>query len=75
MKDCRENLIKYLKEDVIYQDWLSGKLDEPSDFEIFCINHCKDIQKLISRADRAEYELFQKEKEELKGESNDKTRM
>ena len=42
------NLKKYVEEDKIYEDYKNNKLNEFSDFDMFCINHCKDIEKLLS---------------------------
>lgn len=41
---ARERLEEYVKNDKVYQDYLNGKLKEPSDFEMFCIQHCEDIE-------------------------------
>ncbi len=36
-----ENLKEYVSQDVIYQN---KDIENPSDFDKFCINHCKDIE-------------------------------
>lgn len=43
-----KNLKKYVEEDKIYEDYKNNKLNEFSDFDMFCINHCKDMEKLLS---------------------------
>lgn len=43
----KERLKQYLEEDVIYSEYRSGKCDM-SDFDKFCIEHCKDIECLLN---------------------------
>ena len=43
----KERLKQYLEEDVIYSEYRSGKFDM-SDFDKFCIEHCKDIECLLN---------------------------
>ena len=43
----KERLKQYLEEDVIYSEYRSGKCDM-SDFDKFCIEHCKDIESLLN---------------------------
>lgn len=45
--DYKERLKQYLEEDVIYSEYRSGKFDM-SDFDKFCIEHCKDIESLLN---------------------------
>lgn len=45
--DYKERLKQYLEEDVIYSEYKSGKCDM-SDFDKFCIEHCKDIECLLN---------------------------
>lgn len=45
--DYKERLKQYLEEDVIYSEYKSGKCDM-SDFDKFCIEHCKDIESLLN---------------------------
>ena len=45
--DYKERLKQYLEEDVIYSEYRSGKCDM-SDFDKFCIEHCKDIECLLN---------------------------
>lgn len=43
----KERLKQYLEEDVIYSEYRSGRCDM-SDFDKFCIEHCKDIECLLN---------------------------
>ena len=45
--DYKERLKKYLEEDVVYSEYKNGKMDM-SDFDKFCIEHCKDIECLLN---------------------------
>ena len=45
--DYKERLKQYLEEDAIYNEYKSGKCDM-SDFDKFCIEHCKDIECLLN---------------------------
>ena len=45
--DYKERLKQYLEEDTIYTEYKSGKYDM-SDFDKFCIEHCKDIECLLN---------------------------
>ena len=41
-------LKEYIKKDDIYARYKNGEYNELSDFEMFCINHCKDIEDILS---------------------------
>ena len=41
------NLKEYIEQDIIYQDYKKGKLEDKSDFDEFCINHCEDIKNAL----------------------------
>lgn len=43
----KERLREYVKNDVIYSEYKSGKRDM-SDFDKYCIEHCKDIESLLN---------------------------
>ena len=43
----KERLKQYLEEDVIYTEYKNGKMDM-SDFDKYCIEHCKDIESLLN---------------------------
>ena len=45
--NCKERLKEYINKDEIYQDYKQDKLMNPSDFDKFCIQHCKDIKELL----------------------------
>ena len=47
----KERLKQYLEEDVIYSEYKSGKCDM-SDFDKFCIEHCKDIECLLNENEK-----------------------
>ena len=45
--NCKESLKEYIDKDEIYQDYKQDKLMNCSDFDKFCIQHCKDIEELL----------------------------
>ena len=45
--NCKERLKKYIDIDEIYQNYKQNKLINCSDFDKFCIQHCKDIEELL----------------------------
>lgn len=47
----KERLKQYLEEDIIYSEYKSGKCDM-SDFDKFCIEHCKDIECLLNENEK-----------------------
>ena len=49
--DYKERLKQYLEEDVIYSEYKSGRCDM-SDFDKFCIEHCKDIECLLNEVQK-----------------------
>ena len=48
--DYKERLKQYLEEDTIYSEYKSGKC-AMSDFDKFCIEHCKDIECLLNEVE------------------------
>lgn len=78
MEDYKENLKTYIKEDIIYQEYLKNKNKNFSDFDKFCIQHCKDIEELLEENEKlkAEYgtktqierDFLKEENEKLKAE-------
>lgn len=46
-KDAKERLREYVENDDIYTEYKSGKCDM-SDFDKYCIEHCKDIECLLN---------------------------
>ena len=54
VEDRINNLKRYIAEDLIYQE------NKPeSDFDEFCINHCKDIHTILSYIEELENKLKQ----------------
>lgn len=45
--DAKERLREYVENDDIYSEYKNGKCDM-SDFDKFCIEHCKDIECLLN---------------------------
>lgn len=43
-----ERLLEYINEDLIYTLYKQNKLFNPSDFDKFCIEHCKDIETILN---------------------------
>ena len=48
--DAKERLKEYVENDDIYTEYKSGKCDM-SDFDKFCIEHCKDIECLLNEVE------------------------
>ena len=48
-EDWLNNLREFLKEDVVYQKYLTDETFEPNDFEQYGIDHCLDIQAAIDK--------------------------
>ena len=48
--DAKERLREYIENDDIYTEYKSGKCDM-SDFDKFCIEHCKDIECLLNEVE------------------------
>ena len=49
-KDAKERLREYVENDDIYSEYKNGKCDM-SDFDKFCIEHCKDIECLLNEVE------------------------
>ena len=49
--DAKERLREYVENDDIYNEYKSGKCDM-SDFDKFCIEHCKDIECLLNENEK-----------------------
>ena len=52
-----ERLREYVNSDTTYQDFKKGK-DVFSDFDMFCIEHCKDIEEMLEKVKRLEDDLY-----------------
>lgn len=42
-----KRLKEYVYSDNAYITYKKGKLENPSDFEVFCFQHCEDIENLL----------------------------
>ena len=56
----------YVNDDEIYQDYKKGEMDF-TDFEQFCIQHCKDIEELLEENQKMK-EVIKKIIGEFKGD-------
>lgn len=60
-------LKEYIEKDEVYQAYKNGKLTNASDFDKFCIEHCKDIEELLE--ERKEWikllNMFKKQQQEF----------
>ena len=46
-----ENLKQYIKDDIIYKKYKKSSEKEKlefSDFDMYCVEHCRDIERLIN---------------------------
>ena len=60
--NCKERLKEYINKDEIYQNYKQNKLMNSSDFDKFCIQHCKDIEELLEENLELEQALDEIEK-------------
>lgn len=68
-----KNLQAYVNSDEIYQKYKNKQLKEISDFEMFCINHCKNIEELIQ--DYTRQKQINEEHQKINGELREKVKM
>lgn len=68
-----KNLQAYVNSDEIYQKYKNKQLKEISDFEMFCINHCKNIEELIQ--DYTRQKQINEEDKNINAELREKVRM
>ena len=54
---AKERLTEYIERDEIYQDYKKDKLMYASDFDKFCIEHCKDIEELLEENQELQKQL------------------
>lgn len=66
--DYKERLKEYIENDVIYSEYKNGKCDM-SDFDKFCIEHCKDIECLLNENEEQK-EVIDKANEWIKKKIN-----
>lgn len=59
--NCKERLKEYLNKDEIYQDYKQNKLMNFSDFDKFCIQHCKDIEELLEENNELKIQISARE--------------
>lgn len=52
--DAKERLREYVEKDDIYTEYKNGKCDM-SDFDKYCIEHCKDIECLLNEVQKYKY--------------------
>ena len=57
--NTQERLKQYVEEDSIYNDYLNGKTNI-SDFDKFCIQHCKDIEEILNENQELKKQLEKK---------------
>lgn len=53
----KKRLKEYINRDEIYQDYKQNKLMNCSDFDKFCIEHCKDIEEMLKQNQKLEQAL------------------
>ena len=63
--NCKESLKEYIDKDEIYQDYKQDKLMNCSDFDKFCIQHCKDIEELLEENKELELIIGLRQKRNL----------
>ena len=66
----QERLREYINKDYIYINYKNG-VEEGSDFDKFCIQHCKDIEELLEENEKLHhyktlYQSLKRQKEELR---------
>ena len=47
----KQKLEEYIEKDKIYQDWCDKNTSYVSDFDRFCIQHCRDIEDLLKEVE------------------------
>lgn len=47
----KERLEQYVKEDMIYNEYLDNHKNYVSDFDKFCVEHCQDIKNILKEND------------------------
>lgn len=60
--NAEERLKEYVERDEIYKEYKKDKLMNPSDFEIFCIQHCKDTEEILEENQELKKQLEGTEK-------------
>ena len=57
MENYKTRLKDYIKMDIIYNDFKENPTKKFTDFDMFRVEHCKDIQKLLEENEKLEKEL------------------
>ena len=65
---AQDRLKQYIEEDEIYNNYLTRKMNM-SDFDKFCVQHCKDIEEILNEVQKLK-EVIDKAIEFLKGFHN-----
>ena len=58
MNNMEQRLREYVDKDEVYASYKLGTLKEPSDFDNFCIEHCKDIEEMLCKVKELEDDLY-----------------
>lgn len=67
---AKERLTEYIDRDETYQDYKKDKLMNASDFDKFCIQHCKDIEEILEENQELKRKLKNKPDTEITLEDN-----
>jgi len=62
MQSYKNRLKEYIRTDIVYTDFMKHPDKNFNDFDMFCVEHCEDIKKLLE-----ENEKLEKELKEIKG--------
>lgn len=57
MSTHKNRLKEYIRTDIVYQDFMKHPDKKINDFEMFCVEHCEDIKKLLEENEKLENEL------------------
>lgn len=57
MENYKNRLKEYIRSDIVYKDFMEHPNKEFSDFEMFCVEHCEDIKKLLEENEKLERKL------------------
>ena len=61
MESYKKRLKDYIKTDIVYNDFKEHPTKKFNDFDMFCVEHCEDIKKLLEENERLN-NLIKKEK-------------
>lgn len=55
-----ERLKEYVKLDYVYQEWKRDEnINELSDFDWFCVQHCQDIEHILKENKKLKQQLLE----------------